>query len=791
MIYFTTVVRFKLPKTFSTTGFLSLGEYTNYHKRLYVGKKELGDIENSLLDIMPPLYGDLEDKGECFSTKVIFLSKLRNPISDNEIIDINRVTRDVIKLVKKLVCKDVEFDDNCYTTQIDRTTGVSLFSDIQKQYQDTLNNLKDSQRDIEPLKFIVHILNTAFSSMGRLPKQSLVDIISSNWRTSSIVDKYYDAILWKVNKGLKDIPDLDFDTVTRRRFISNVFNLYVPHPSSYNEDDLFAYHVNRLYKKGLVPSPDIVVIDSNIWYINKNILIKTIETFKDMNFIIKLDSVNYRKEFRNIMFLINRIPHTSCVMIVDSKTSNVSFGRELEELEEVDVSNDPPKKGPVFISFMEDSDEDDDGDIKGSELELQTKISRPFTTVDFKIPVDIANEYIKSYCNKNKDFFTSLITRKFEPVLFDSAGESNQGITALDIDYMIYENEKKMLLEQTHSNSLKNFIKFSLTSNILNDERVIDVGESGSKLTSFKGLVDKFTSFMNVDSSDEITIKSAKDKRDKETGLDKLNKLIGLADVKKTINDIVSVVKANKLYKEHGMKEMDDYFHMVFFGNPGTAKTTVARLCADIFYREGLLKKNKFAEFTRADLIGQYVGHTAKRIQKCLEAGRGGVIFIDEAYALSTGGDKDFGKEAIDTLVAMAEDMRKDTIIILAGYEQDMKNFINSNHGLKSRIIYNVKFDNYSTDELVEILEFMAKEKGFDISQEFKDRFIESVKKHMGEKTFGNGRFVRNEFTKAIISHSARITKLENPSEYDIKTLTVDDYANDYELANVDKRVGF
>ena len=173
----------------------------------------------------------------------------------------------------------------------------------------------------------------------------------------------------------------------------------------------------------------------------------------------------------------------------------------------------------------------------------------------------------------------------------------------------------------------------------------------------------------------------------------KLDALIGLTDVKKTLHDIVSVVRANKLYIENDITPLNEYFHMVFYGNPGTAKTTIARLCADIFHKEGLLKTNKFTEFGRTELVGQYVGHTADKVKRAFEAARGGVIFIDEAYSLTASqATNDFGLEAVNTIVQLIEDYRTDTIVIFAGYGKEMDQFIKSNPGLKSRITYNLQF---------------------------------------------------------------------------------------------------
>ena len=152
---------------------------------------------------------------------------------------------------------------------------------------------------------------------------------------------------------------------------------------------------------------------------------------------------------------------------------------------------------------------------------------------------------------------------------------------------------------------------------------------------------------------------------------------------------------------------------MIFTGNPGTGKTTVARIIADIFRSLGFLSKGHLVEVSREDLVGGYVGQTAEKTKKIIEQAKGGILFIDEAYTLSRGGEQDFGKEAIDTLVKGMEDLRKDLVIILAGYTKEMEEFMKKNSGLYSRFPYNIEFADYTSDELLEILNRMVKEKGF------------------------------------------------------------------------------
>ena len=253
----------------------------------------------------------------------------------------------------------------------------------------------------------------------------------------------------------------------------------------------------------------------------------------------------------------------------------------------------------------------------------------------------------------------------------------------------------------------------------------------------------------------------------------------------------MSVVRANKKYKELGIKPFDKYFHMVFYGNPGTAKTTVGRLCASIFAKEGLIKTNKYTELGRADLIGQYVGHTADKVVKCFERGRGGVIFIDEAYSLVSTHESDYGREAINTIVQLLEDYREDTIVIFAGYGKPMDTLLNMNPGLRSRISYNLQFKNYTEEQLLDILKLNADEYKFSLDDSFIEEFNTHVTTDMDKKEFGNGRYVRDLFQRAIVTHSSNIMNTDNVTDERVKTITKEDYPTDTSLTLSEKRLGF
>lgn len=244
--------------------------------------------------------------------------------------------------------------------------------------------------------------------------------------------------------------------------------------------------------------------------------------------------------------------------------------------------------------------------------------------------------------------------------------------------------------------------------------------------------------------------------------------LIGLNEVKKIFSKIIDNFKIQKIREEFGLENFHQSLHMVFVGNPGTAKTTVARLFAQI------LNVKNFVECGRADLVGKYVGWTAPAVEKKFRETEGGILFIDEAYSLL---DENFGNEAINEIVRQLELCRKNTIVIFAGYPDPMKNFFESNAGLKSRISFVINFPDYNVDELTEILKFMARQKNLKISSEAVEKCRKIFAEVYRKKNFGNGRFVRNLLEQATLNQSQRILR-ENKkiSQDELSVLKLEDF---------------
>ncbi|MFB6497292.1 stage V sporulation protein K [Bacillus haynesii] len=239
-----------------------------------------------------------------------------------------------------------------------------------------------------------------------------------------------------------------------------------------------------------------------------------------------------------------------------------------------------------------------------------------------------------------------------------------------------------------------------------------------------------------------------------------MNTLVGMEEMKRNIKEIYAWIFVNKKREEQGLKAGKQALHMMFKGNPGTGKTTVARLIGRLFYEMNVLSKGHLIEAERADLVGEYIGHTAQKTRDLIKKAMGGILFIDEAYSLARGGEKDFGKEAIDTLVKHMEDKRNEFILILAGYSREMDHFLSLNPGLQSRFPINIDFPDYSVSQLMDIAKRMMAEREYQFSPEaewkLKDHLM-AVKSTVSPAKFSNGRFVRNLIEKSIRSQAMRL----------------------------------
>ena len=286
-----------------------------------------------------------------------------------------------------------------------------------------------------------------------------------------------------------------------------------------------------------------------------------------------------------------------------------------------------------------------------------------------------------------------------------------------------------------------------------------------------------------------VAVASAKPDQDEEepkepekSGMEELNELIGLKTVKHDVEELVGLAKVRKMREEKGMKAVPMSLHLVFSGNPGTGKTTVARILGKLYKEIGILSTGQMIETDRSGLVAGYVGQTAIKTQKKIQEAMGGVLFIDEAYTLNQK-DESFGQEAIDTILKAMEDHRDEFVVIVAGYTELMKDFIESNPGLKSRFNKFFEFPDYTVDELQQIFELQCEKYQYKLTDEADAAVREEIIRLESEKgeNFANAREVRNLFEKIITNQAARVSELENPDEETLSTITIDDLTDTFE----------
>lgn len=256
-----------------------------------------------------------------------------------------------------------------------------------------------------------------------------------------------------------------------------------------------------------------------------------------------------------------------------------------------------------------------------------------------------------------------------------------------------------------------------------------------------------------------------------------LNSLIGLSAVKQEVLSLTNFVTVQKQREAKGLKTMPVSLHCVFSGNPGTGKTTVARIVAGIYKDLGILQKGHLVEVQRSDLVAEYVGQTAIKTNKVIDSALDGVLFIDEAYTLSAGGANDYGQEAINTLLKRMEDDRDRLVVILAGYSNEIKHFINSNPGLESRFNRYIHFEDYSAKELMDIFMSNLRKAQYGITRDAVNAVYQIICNKVANKeaTFGNGRYVRNLTERIVQNQANRLSTMRRPSKEQLVMIEVED----------------
>lgn len=296
---------------------------------------------------------------------------------------------------------------------------------------------------------------------------------------------------------------------------------------------------------------------------------------------------------------------------------------------------------------------------------------------------------------------------------------------------------------------------------------------------------DRMIREMDAKAAGAVPVKETKteekppERPDPEALLKELDGLVGLEKVKSNVRSLINLVKIRKLREENGLPVPSMSLHLVFMGNPGTGKTTVARLIAKLYFAIGVLSKGQLVEVDRSGLVAGYVGQTAIKTGEAIKKALGGVLFIDEAYALASGGDsgQDFGKEAIEIILKAMEDSRNDLVVIVAGYEGLMEKFIASNPGLESRFNRYLIFEDYNAEQLYEIFSRMCEKNQYTLTE----NAAAAVKAHLTEmydcrdENFGNARDVRNFFENLMTVHADRVASIQSPTKENLMEFEKED----------------
>lgn len=384
--------------------------------------------------------------------------------------------------------------------------------------------------------------------------------------------------------------------------------------------------------------------------------------------------------------------------------------------------------------------------LNTSYSDLYPKVQEIETPRFFKLLFNLSKEISSNRVSHIESLFISTI---YEIGKYYSLNKQDENT----VDKEKFMNYLKMLKEYTELNKESQNIAFeNLDNSIIKNEEI-------HNKTSIDG--------NKKDDDQEESL---------EDLLNELNELIGLAGVKEEVSSLVNILKINKLRESRGFKVPQVSKHLVFLGNPGTGKTTVARLLSKIYKKLGVIEKGQLVEVDRSGLVAGYVGQTAIKTQEKIDEAMGGVLFIDEAYTLAKG-ENDFGQESIDTLLKAMEDQREDFVVIVAGYSEPMDRFLESNPGLKSRFNKSITFEDYSPNELLDIFELFCKLNDMRLSSDARDYLTQYLSKLSNEKSenFANGREMRNLFEKAFTNQANRLSQYNDISDEELNIIKSED----------------
>ena len=391
-------------------------------------------------------------------------------------------------------------------------------------------------------------------------------------------------------------------------------------------------------------------------------------------------------------------------------------------------------------------------------------------------PYNDSNNYASAY-EQVIEFFASLIRKYAKNVLIVIAEITKvQGLTKKLVSKIADDIDIVSIAEGTGDrDTAKKYMNYLISKSELAGYKFKEI-EFDKESYKASEVHKMFNAWLKLSLKERVYTEYAKklkfeEKQDeKSDAYQKLQNMVGLTEIKTVIYNIIASYKMQKMRSGYLKNSIAYSRHMIFTGNPGSAKTTVARLTAEILKNEGVLETGEFVECGRADLIGKYVGWTAPAVRAKFRQARGGVLFIDEAYSLVDDSNS-FGDEAINAIVQEMENHRDDVIVIFAGYPDKMKEFVEKNEGLKSRIAFHIAFPDYNADELLQIMELMLKENEYTITPAAKKAAMRIFEEVQNTENFGNGRFARNVLEQAEMRQSQRLMKMGFNDADDKETL--------------------
>ena len=448
-----------------------------------------------------------------------------------------------------------------------------------------------------------------------------------------------------------------------------------------------------------------------------------------------------------------------CDLIDDTPIGPKKDGMAMREVLKIDLMR--------YAMYLSSSD----GTVRPEEAELINQFYENHLSPN-QITRFIKENNIYSKEFENKVPLSLQICVAMDQYLADNGHSEPGKNSCTEVLLEAYENVGKEILACDERVSPEEMSDYDIYHNTLNKYIQENLLEKGGNSTS------KMETGSTGMGTPESKSKTAHGEETIKDLLDELNSLTGLEQVKKEVKSIINLLQVRKIREERGFSPKPISMHLVFTGNPGTGKTTVARLLAKIYAKLGVLTTGQLIEVDRSGLVGGYVGQTALKVQEAIKSAIGGILFIDEAYSLTSNRDSnDYGQEAVSTLLKGMEDNRDNLIVIVAGYTNLMKGFLSSNPGLRARFNKFIHFPDYSPEEMKDIFAGMCLSEGFHVSEETLGHIQSKFEKSYSERneSFANGREVRNLFEKAQVNQANRLSLQEDISDDDLLELTIED----------------